>query len=27
VFLAFTGHPAEQDEATDQATTIERRAA
>ena len=27
VFLALTGHPAEQDEATDQTTTIERRAA
>jgi ABC-2 type transport system ATP-binding protein len=27
VFLALTGHPAEQDEATDEATTIERRAA
>jgi len=27
VFLAFTGHPAEENEATDEATAIERRAA
>ena len=27
VFLALTGHPAEQGEATDEATEIERRAA